>query len=204
MQKNYGRWISGLLFVAMPCALAQVAVVHPGNVLDPSRSITRVQTVGSFHIPLPEQYIWTDSDAAVATGAKQLSQLKRDDWKVEPHFFRATFIVKQKPLHATLYIAGPRHARVFLNGTLAADLHYSGGHHMGFGTMTADVSAALRQGTNLIAIEAVRGYGSHHHTNALKTSWLNSGEVLAVKILPTRPATLRTVRACERQDVQPV
>jgi len=176
--------MSGLLLVAMPCALAQVAVVHPGDVIDPSRSITRVQTVGSFHIPLPEQYIWTDSDAAVATGAKQLSQLKRDDWKVEPHLFRATFIVKQKPLHATLYIAGPRHARVFLNGTLAADLHYAGGHHMGFGTMTADVGAALRQGTNLIAIEAVRGYGSHHHTNALKTSWLNSGEVLAVKILP--------------------
>jgi len=55
---------------------------------------------------------------------------------------------------------------------------------MSFGVMTADVSAALREGSNVIALEAVRGYGSHHHTNALKTSWLNSGEVLAVKILP--------------------
>jgi hypothetical protein len=50
--------------------------------------------------------------------------------------------------------------------------------------MTAEISAALRAGRNTIAIEAVRGYGSHHHTNALKTAWLNSGEVIAVKILP--------------------
>ena len=50
--------------------------------------------------------------------------------------------------------------------------------------MNADVTAALRAGPNVIAIEAVRGFGSHHHTNALKTSWLNSGEVLVAKIVP--------------------
>jgi hypothetical protein len=50
--------------------------------------------------------------------------------------------------------------------------------------MTADVSAALKVGRNVIAIEAVRGYGSNHHTNSLKTRWLISGEVLTAKILP--------------------
>jgi len=163
---------------------AQVAIVHPGAVVDPSRAVEHVQTVGSFHKALPEEYIWTANDAAVATGGQQLSQLKRNDWKVEPHFFRAAFVVAKKPLATTLYVAGPRRARVFVNGALVADLKYAGGSHMSFTTMTADVSAALHVGRNVIAIEAVRGYGSHHHTNALKTAWLNSGEVLAVKIVP--------------------
>jgi hypothetical protein len=73
---------------------------------------------------------------------------------------------------------------VWINGALVAKLQFAGSRAMGFGVMTAEIGAALRVGRNTIAIEAVRGYGSHHHTNALKTSWLNSGEVLAVKVLP--------------------
>jgi hypothetical protein len=161
-----------------------VEVVRADGVLDPSRAVKTVRTVGSFHPPLPEEYIWTADDAAVATGEKQLSQLKLDTWKVEPHFFRRTVELSAKPGVATLYVAGPRSARVWVNGALVAEMKYAGGHHMGFGTMTADVSTALHVGTNVIAVEAVRGGGSHHHTNALKTSWLNSGEVLAVKIVP--------------------
>jgi len=157
--------------------------VNPGATLDPSRAVAHVQTVGSFHETLPEEYIWTANDAAVATGVKQLSQLKRDDWKVEPHFFRASFGLNPVPARATLYVAGPRRARVFINGVALPEMHYAGGHHMSFGTMAADVGPMLRAGTNVIAMEVVRGYGSHHHTNALKTAWLNSGEVLAVKIV---------------------
>jgi hypothetical protein len=165
-------------------AAAQVAVVQPGGTLDPSRAVAHVQTVASFHTALPEEYIWTADDAAVAVGTKQLSQLKRDDWKVEPHFFRATFKLEHGPGKATLYVAGPRSAKVFINGVPLAEMHYAGGHHMSFGTMAVDVGSMLHLGTNVIAIAVVRGYGSHHHTNALKTSWLNSGEVLAVKIVP--------------------
>lgn len=174
----------GWLLAAGSVALAQVAIVSPGATLDPSRVVSHVQTVASFHAGLPEEYIWTVNDAAVATGVKQLSQLKRDDWKVEPRFFRASFELQQVPANATLYVAGPRRARVFINGVALAEMHYPGGHHMSFGTMTSDVGAKLHAGTNVIAIEAVRGYGSHHHTNAQKTAWLNSGEVLAVKIVP--------------------
>ena len=174
----------GLGLVACLSMAAQIATVHPGAVVDPSRVVDDVQMVGSFHKALPEEYIWTANDAAVATDVKQLSLLKSNTWKVEPRFFRDEFVVAKKPSVATLYVAGPRHARVFVNGALIADLAYAGGHHMGFATMAADVSAALRAGKNVVAIEAVRGYGSHHHTNAQKTAWLNSGEVLAVKIVP--------------------
>jgi hypothetical protein len=146
--------------------------------------VAHVQTVASFHTALPEEYIWTADDAAVAVGAKQLSQLKRDDWKVEPHFFRSTFKLEQVPATATLYVAGPRRAQVFINGVPLAEMRYAGGHHMSFGTMAADVGSVLHTGTNVVAVEAVRGFGSHHHTNAVKTSWLNSGEVLAMKIVP--------------------
>src|ERR1700722_4295477 len=58
-------------------ASAQVEVVHPGPILDPSRAVQHVHTVASFHQPLPEQYNWPANDAAVTTGEKQLSQLKR-------------------------------------------------------------------------------------------------------------------------------
>lgn len=97
--------------------------------------------------------------------------------------------MKALPPVATLYVAGPRAARVWVNGALVAEMKYAGGHHMGFGTMSADVGGALRVGANVIAVEAVRGLGSHHHTNALKTSWLNSGEVLVVKIVDASSET---------------
>jgi len=177
------RLMALIAFAGSGISVAQVATVHPGNTLDPSRVIDHPTTVASFHQPLAEEYIWTDGDAAVATGEKQLSQLKREDWKVEPHQFRREFSLAQKPASATLYLAGPRSARVWVNGAQVAAMQYSPGHHAGFGTMHADLSAALRVGSNLIAIEATRGFGSHHHTNALKTSWLNSGEVLAVKLV---------------------
>jgi hypothetical protein len=127
--------------------------------------------------------VWTANDAAVTQDKQQLSELKRDDWKVQPHFFRRVFDLEKRPEKATLYVAGPRSAKVWVNGALVADLHCEGSHHMGFRVMSAEVGGALHSGQNLMAIEALRGYGSHHHTNALKTEWLNSGEVLAVKII---------------------
>ena len=183
-------WFAGLLLARL-CTAQTVSqtdlgsgVVSPQGPLDPARAEVSPHVVGEFHKPLPEEYIWTADDAAVVTRAKELSQIKRDDWKVEPHYFRSSFVVHEAPHAATVYIAGPRAARVYLNGKLAADLKCEGGHHMAFRAMSADVSNALRPGANTIAIEAVRGGGSHHHTNSLMTSWLNSGEVLAVKIVP--------------------
>ena len=172
------------LVVCSSALYGQQELIDAKNTLDPSRLVSQPRTVGSYHTPLPEQYIWTADDAAVVVGKGPLSQLKRDDWKMEPHYFRKTFNLSSAPKFATLYVAGPRLAKVWINGDQVAELHYDAGHHMGFGTMTVDVSSALHAGKNVIALEVVRGYGSHHHTNALKTSWLNSGEVLTAKIVP--------------------
>ncbi|MDE3105467.1 MAG: alpha-L-rhamnosidase [Acidobacteriota bacterium] len=151
--------------------------------LDPSRNDSVATPVRMLHRPLPEQYIWTAGDAAVQQQPTRLSELKRNDWKVEPHSFRAHFAVARVPQSATLYLAGPRMALVYVNGVLAAQVHCEGGHHMGFQVMKVAVAPLLRSGQNVLAIQAVRGYGSHHHTNSRLTSWLNSGEVLVAKIV---------------------
>lgn len=141
------------------------------------------QRIGNFHQPLPEQYIWTANDAAVLS-EKTVPLIRRQDSKIAPHYFRSSFQLTTLPHQATLYVAGPRTARVFLNGKLAANLHWSGGHHVVFHTLSADVHDFLLPGKNVIAIEAVRGWGVHHHTNSMGTSQLNSGEVLVAKIIP--------------------
>jgi len=171
-----------------------VVRVPQNGPLDPVRDLASMPTVGSFHTPLPEEYIWTAGDAAVLEHLPELSRVKSDDWKMEPHHFRGSFTLDALPSTATLYVAGPRRARVWINGELATELAFKVQGHMAFATMTADVAAHLRKGRNTIAIEAVRGYGSHHHTNSTRTSWLNSGEVLAVKIVP----------AAEGIDAKPV
>jgi len=172
---------AGFLFAQSAPEFVRIA---PNGPLDPAASLPSMPTIGTFHTPLPEEYMWTANDAAVFTHSGPLSNLKRDDWKVEPRFFRRAFPLSAPPPVATLYVAGPRKARVWINGTLAAQLEFRSRPHTGFATMTANVARFLRPGNNTIAIEAVRGYGSHHHTNAAQTSWLNSGEVLVVKILP--------------------
>jgi len=179
----------GLLSAAVPAlAAAQAGVsyirVPQGGPLDPVRDVATMPLVGSFHAPLAEEYIWTAGDAAVLERISNPGQVKRDDWKVEPHRFRRTFHLDTVPQQATLYIAGPRHARVWINGQLAAEFDYKPQGHMSFRAQAESVARWLRAGENTIAIEAVRGYGSSHHTNSLMTRWLNSGEVLAVKIVP--------------------
>lgn len=158
--------------------------VEPDGPLDPARDLAAMPQVGSFHRPLAEAYIWTAGDAAVLERLPGLARLKRNDWKVEPHAFRRSFRLTAAPPVATLYLAGPRQARVWINGQLAAEFAYKSQGHMSFCVQTAQVAPLLRVGENTIAVEAVRGYGSNHHTNSLDTRWLNSGEILAAKILP--------------------
>jgi alpha-L-rhamnosidase len=182
------RLLNAFLFAAACVASAQAGHLPAHKASEPLCSASSTRTVGRFHAPLTTQYIWTADDAAAVTQPRDLNRIKQNDWKIEPHFFRRTFTLASIPAHATLYIAGPRSARVWLNGQLAATLQFNGSPHMGFATMTANVAPFLRTGSNLIGLEVVRGYGSHHHTNSLHTRWLNSGEVLAVAILPAAAA----------------
>ena len=187
--------LAALLLARM--GAAQIGASSGQIPLDPSRAEATPRVVGTFHKPLPEEYIWTADDAAVVTRPKEMSQIKRTDWKSEPHYFRSSFVVKNAPANATLYVAGPRTAQVYLNGVLAADLKASASRHFAMQTMSADVTNKLKPGINTIAIAAVRPSGSHHHTNSLMTSWLTSGEVLVAKIVPAAlgvdaPALLTT------------
>ena len=178
------RLLNALLLAAACVVSAQVAHRPTHDASEPLCSASTHRTVASMHTPLTAQYIWTADDAAVLTKPRDLSRIKSNDWKVEPHLFRRAFSLASVPTNATLYIAGPRSARVWLNGRPVATLRFSGSPHIGFATMTANVAPYLRAGSNVLALEVVRGYGSHHHTNSLHTRWLNSGEVLAVEILP--------------------
>jgi hypothetical protein len=178
------RSLGALVLTATCVCWAQPAQRSTLGVPEPLCSASVARTVGRAHTPLTMRYIWTADDAAVRTEPRDLSRIKQSDWKIEPHFFRKTFTVASVPAHATLYIAGPRSVRVWINGRLAATLRFDGSPHMGFETLSANVAQYLHIGTNLLGLEVVRGYGSHHHTNSLHTRWLNSGEVLAVEILP--------------------
>jgi hypothetical protein len=136
---------------------------------------------------LPEQYIWTAGDAAaVVDGVRYVHHDAME--KIAPHYFRASFEVAEVPRKATLYVAGPRRARIFLNGRLVREVECHPPSWLTFETFVVDVSGFVHAGRNVIAIEAVRGWSHSHHTNLLRTKQLNMGEVLAVKILPAGPA----------------
>jgi hypothetical protein len=181
------RCVSASLLALLCCALSAASAVAqslpPVAALDPSRTVTQPRLVSSFHTPLPEQYIWTAGDAAVLS-AKTNGEVPPPKGKLAPHYFRASFSLRAVPAQAMLYVAGPREAKVYLNGKLAADLHCDAGNNMVFRTLSADVRAFLRPGRNVVAMEVVRGWGAGHHMNSLLTAQVNSGEVLVAKIVP--------------------
>ena len=104
---------AGFLFAQSTPEFVRVA---PNGPLDPAANLASMPTIGTFHTPLPEEYMWTAGDAAVFTHSGPLSNLKRNDWKMEPHFFRRAFSLPAPPPVATLYIAGPRKARLMVSG----------------------------------------------------------------------------------------
>jgi hypothetical protein len=138
---------------------------------------------------LPEQYIWTANDAFVeADGGRSVHHEPNE--KLEPRYFRTAFELKTVPARATLYVAGPRQARIFVNGKLVAEPVGHPASWSAFETFIVDVSSALQAGRNTLAIEAVRGTTHNHHTNLQRTKQLNVGQVLVAKILPAGPAEL--------------
>ncbi len=183
---SVSAWAQTVVTRNVAAAPGDAPVIAANGPLDPSRSIAVPRLVASHPPPLPEQYIWTKGDAAVLQPKEDFTDHSQTA-RIAPHYFRHRFSVSSMPRMATIYIAGPRSARVYVNGRLAADLTAAAGPHMVFTTLTANVQPLLHVGENVLAIEAVRGHGSHHHTNSLLTAQLNFGEVLAVKIVPAAP-----------------
>jgi alpha-L-rhamnosidase len=133
------------------------------------------------------EFIWTRGDAA-ALSPNMLATVRGQNDKIAPHFFRATFSVARLPPHATLYIAGPRSASIFLNGTKVLEFNDSTFSGKGFHVLSADVAASLKTGRNVLAIQEVRGHSSLHTGASATINQVTYGEVLAVEILPREPA----------------
>ena len=87
--------------------------------IDPTRTLAAVPPAA--HAPLPEQYVWTADDVTARQPDHNKYPWSETQLRIAPHYFRIHFRVKALPSAATLYVAGPREAHVFLNGNLLAD-----------------------------------------------------------------------------------
>ena len=149
----------------------------PDRELDPARHLMPRQLESVLHKPLPEQYIWTAESASSA-------------YSLRAHYFRRTFDLAHLPRHATLYIAGPRDARIYINGRevghyqLNTDLVDIEMVTMGIRVYHFNVTRALRRGTNVVAIEAVRGPMGHNEALSSISKHLQTGKLLAMMIVP--------------------
>jgi alpha-L-rhamnosidase len=154
---------------------------HNGH-LDPTRDLQAPSQ--PTHSPLPEQYLWTAGDITAQLPDHSKFPWNRPDLRVDPHFFRTIFMVSSVPKEATLYVAGPRSAKVWLNGQLVATFVSDIDAPITFHVFHTDVTSLLHGGINTLAIEAVRGHGIVAGAGPLATQQITYGEVLVAKILP--------------------
>jgi alpha-L-rhamnosidase len=157
----------------------------PDNTLDPARNL--VGASARAHAILPEEYVWTAGDVTAKRSDRAKSPWSLQLSRIEPHFFRTEFSLRSVPKVATLYIAGPREARVYLNGKLLAHFTSNIDAPIAFHVFRVNASPLLMSGKNSIAIEAIRGRGIVSGGGTLATAQLAYGEVLVAKILPAAP-----------------
>ncbi len=173
--------ISYLALLLSPALLYSQSAFPDGN-LDPTRNLTA--TAAQHHSPLPEHYIWTAGDATVRRPDHSSFPWSRQQLRIDPHFFRSTFSINTVPSAATLYVAGPRSAEIYINGKRAASFNSDIDAPIGFHVFHADVARLLHPGSNTLAIKAIRGRGIVAAAGSDATQQLTYGEVLAAKILP--------------------
>ncbi len=156
----------------------------PDAELDPAQNLQPSELESAVHKPLPEQYIWTKADAL--TGRENVPSARRDPAvdDLAPHYFRRVFAVKAVPAHATLYLAGPRKAAIYLNGKEVGHYTLNLDFPMGIRVYECDVTSALHTGRNVLAIEAVRGPDATNQNEDWISRQQSHGQVLAAMILP--------------------
>ncbi|HXE09514.1 MAG TPA: hypothetical protein VN612_16545, partial [Acidobacteriaceae bacterium] len=163
-----------VLFALAGIAFAQSQFPSP---LDPARDAGSLSTPA--HTPLPEEYIWTTGDVTVLRPDHGKFPWNRPQLRIAPHLFRAKFRVAAVPREATLYVAGPREAHVFLNGRELSHFSRNIDAPIGIQVFHAAVPpGSLHVGENTIAIEAVRGRGIVAADASAATEQLAYGEVL--------------------------
>jgi alpha-L-rhamnosidase len=189
---------SGWAMSVVPCCVALTVltgVCHGQNLpltqdlsinrvtpLDPTRNVAKPVLESSRHTPLPEEYIWTANDQS--TNGKVIYTYPKVTEQIEPHYFRDRFEVAHMPKEATLYLAGPRRVKVWINGQLAEEVESDVTSPLGMHVFATDVSHYLKQGRNTIAIEAVRGRGVTGFENSALVRQQTFGQVLVAKIVP--------------------
>ncbi len=154
--------------------------------LDPTRAVTAPVMESSIHTPLPEQYIWT-RDSLTDNSAKVEYRFPGLMEQTEPHYFRDSFNIASAPAEATLYIAGPRSVKVWINGSLAESVSSDTSSPLGMHVFITPVAKFLQPGKNTIAIEAVRGRGVTGFANSALVRQQTFGQVMVAKIIPAAP-----------------
>lgn len=143
----------------------------PDAELDPARNLQPSQLESVRHRPLPEQYIWTNAHVVHSHG-------------IGPFYFRRDFDVATVARHATLYVAGPRRAAIYLNGREVGHYRLNGDFPMGIQVYECDVTGVLHAGRNVLAIEASRGPFAGNEAEDAVSRHLQQGKVLAAMIVP--------------------
>jgi alpha-L-rhamnosidase len=174
--------LSLLALLLSAIAGAQTAKAPQPEPLDPTRNLVPSSPVP--HAPLPEQYLWTANDVTAQRPDRNKYPWTRTELRIAPHFFRAHFNVAALPQAATLYLAGPREAHVFLNGKLLGDFNSDTDAPINFRVFHVDALQVLRPGDNVLAIQAIRGRGVVSATSSVVTQQLAYGEVLVAKLIP--------------------
>ncbi len=141
-----GRFLSAFVLVILSACAVAAQSTPPLGQLDPTRNITQPQLFGSFHQPLPEQYIWTHD-------AKGQTQAQQD----APRYFLAHFRVESVPQIANLYVAGPQNAEVWVNGTEAGRFDADPQSRIDVHVFWTNVTKLLHAGDNIVAVEGDHG-----------------------------------------------
>lgn len=153
---------AGLVLLFSVCTLFAQQVNFAPNTLDPTRNIANPQMIDQGAPVLPEQYIWTADSKGDST---------------TPLEFRANFDVAEVPRQATLYLAGPEAAEIYINGKNAGTIQADPDIPIKDPVFTIiGIEQYLKPGKNLLALK-VRSRHLRYHDERF----------MAAKIVPARP-----------------
>lgn len=201
MNKKFSFLLAGTLATA-PFVLAQDLPIEHGTsrsaakVLDLAKDMTGARMERDLHTPLPEEYIWTASHER-SQGSAIIYKFPGMMQQTEKHYFRHQFNLETVPAAATLYVAGPRWEKVWINGQLADEVSSDTSSPLGMHVFATNVAKFLHNGTNTIALEVVRGRGVSGFANSAIVRQQTFGQVVVAKIVPAAqgvdaPAFMKT------------
>jgi len=177
-------FLSVIVVLQLSALLGPHSKAYQSGRLDPARKLSPEQNLMTAHAKLPEQYIWTAGDAAAWGRDRDKYSFSQQESKTAPHYFRYSFTLIRAPLAATLYVAGPRTAKMYVNGELVDSVKSDLASPLGMHVFATDISRTLISGSNTLALEVVRGRGIVAASSSRVVLQQAFGEVLVAKIVP--------------------